>query len=123
MTKQVAIGQARYRLVTAERDGRWFARAEDEQTGLGFGIECAGATDGDAVHRLSRWLEWQAAHAAALDALQVAERAYHRTMASSAFATPDHDAAAAELQAEALDVLEAARVRLDEVRAQRPDTD
>ena len=92
-----------------ERDGRWLAHAVREDTGHPFGIECAAATERDAIEQLTRWLEWQREHAAALDELQQAERAYHRTM------TP------LELQRDALEVVEAARIRLDGIRAQKPE--
>ena len=70
---------------------------------------------------LTRWLQWQGEHAAALEELQRAERAYHRTIAGSAFASPTEGPSAIELQKESLEAVEAARVRLDEVRARRPD--
>jgi hypothetical protein len=69
-----------------------------------------------------RWLEWQREHAAALEALQQAQRAYHRTIAGSAFASPTEGPTAIELQKESLDAVEAARVRLDEIRSRRPHT-
>ena len=68
-----------------------------------------------------RWLEWQREHTAALEALQQAQRGYHRTIAGSAFASPTEGPTAIELQKESLDVVEAARVRLDEIRARRPE--
>jgi len=52
--------------------------------------------------------------------LQSAERAYHRTIAGSAFASPIEGPAAIELQKEALDAVEAARIRLDDIRARKP---
>jgi hypothetical protein len=120
--KLVSIGNTRYRLVTVERDGGWLAHAEREDTGDAFGVECAGPSEVDAVARLTRWLEWQSEHTAALEALQDAERAYHRTIAGSAFASPTEGPTAIELQKESLDTVEAARVRLDDVRAGRPNT-
>jgi hypothetical protein len=119
--KQITIGDTQYRLVCAERDGQWLARAERDATGDRFGIECSGASEAEAVARLTRWLEWQAEHAAALDALQRAERSYHRTIAGSAFASPMEGPSAIELQKDSLDAVETARVRLDEVRARRPE--
>jgi hypothetical protein len=119
--KRVSIGTLTYHLVAIEREGHWVAHAEREETGKPFGIECIGDTETDAVERLSRWLEWQNEHQTALEALQVAERAYHRTIAGSAFASPTEGLSAAELQKESLDVLEAARVRLDDVRARKPE--
>ena len=67
-----------------------------------------------------RWLEWQHEHAAALEALQQAQRAYHRTIAGSAFASPAEGPSAIELQKESLGAVDAARVRLDEIRGRRP---
>ena len=118
---QITIGDTSYRLICAERDGQWVARAERAATGDPFGIECSGASEADAVARLTRWLEWQGEHTAALQALQQAEHAYHRTIAGSAFASPMEGPSAIELQKESLGAVEAARVRLDEVRARRPE--
>jgi len=118
--KHVLIGEKRYRLVCAERGGQWLAHAEREDTGDPFGIECAGPSEADAVSRLTRWLDWQQEHAAALEDLQRAERAYHRTIAGSAFASPMEGPSALELQKESLDAVEAARVRLDEIRGRQP---
>jgi hypothetical protein len=67
-----------------------------------------------------RWVEWQRDHAVALEAVQQAERAYHRTIAGSAFVSPIEGPSAAELQRDALDLLQAARQRLEEVRAREP---
>jgi hypothetical protein len=117
--KQVSIGDRRFTLHAVERGGAWTAHAVREHTGDRFGIECAGASEADAIARLTEWLEWQHEHAAALDALQRAEQEYHRTIAGSAFANPEGPSAL-ELQKESLDVVEAARVRLDEIRARQP---
>jgi hypothetical protein len=117
----ITIGDRRYRLLTTERDGRWTARAEREDSGDPYGIECAGGSEQDATARLTRWLEWQAEHTAALEDLQRAEGAYHRTIAGSAFASPTEGPSALEMQKESLDAVETARVRLDEVRARKPE--
>jgi hypothetical protein len=109
------------KILCAERDGRWVAHAVREDTGHPFGIECAGATEREAIDQLRRWLEWQSAHAAALDELQQTERAYHRTIAGSAFASPTEGPTPHELQRDALAAVEAARVRLDAIRARKPD--
>ena len=61
-----------------------------------------------------KWLEWQREHAAALAALQEAQRAYHRTVVERALAK------ATNVQ-EALNAVDAARVRLDAVRARKPE--
>jgi hypothetical protein len=108
------------RIHTFERDGQWIARAQDEETGDPFGIECSGATESTAVERLSNWLDWQREHAEALQALQQAERAYHRTIAGSAFLSTTEDPSAIELQKASLEAVEAARIRLDEIRARQP---
>ena len=119
--KLVSVGDRRYRLLAAERDSQWFAHAERDDNGDPFGIECTGATEAAAIDRLTRWLEWQYEHAAALEALQRAERAYHRTIAGSAFASPTEGPSALELQKESLDAVEAARVRLDDIRTRKPE--
>jgi hypothetical protein len=103
-----------------ERDGEWTARAELVATGERFGIECEGETEIAAIERLVQWLTWQHEHASALEALQEAERVYHRTIAGSAFANPTEGPTAIELQKEAFKKVEAARVRLDEIRGASP---
>ena len=118
---EITIGERRYRLDAVELDGRWIAHAVREDTGKPFGIDCGGLTRDDAIARLSGWLAWQSDHAAAIEALQIAQRAYHRTVAGSAFANPVGDPAALELQKESLVAVEAARVRLDAVRARTPE--
>ncbi|HEV8346785.1 MAG TPA: hypothetical protein VGQ16_09430 [Vicinamibacterales bacterium] len=119
--KHISFGDRRYRLVAAEREGQWVAHAVRDDNGDPFGVECAAPTETAAVDRLVRWLEWQHEHAAALEELQRAERAYHRTIAGSAFASPTEGPSALELQKESLESLEAARVRLDEIRAREPE--
>jgi hypothetical protein len=119
--KEISLGTVRYRVVATGRDGQFVARAERIDTGDRFGIECAGASADDAVDRLSRWLEWQYEHAAALEDLQRREHEYHRTIAGSAFAGPIEGPSAVEMQKESLEAVEAARLRLDEIRARRPE--
>ena len=119
--EEISIGGTRYRVVCAGRDGQWLAHAERADNGDRFGIECSGATEPQAIDRLKRWLDWQAEHAAALEALQTADRAYHRTIAGSAFASPTEGPSPIEMQKESLEAVEAARVRLDEVRARKPE--
>jgi hypothetical protein len=118
--KQVSIGDRRLTLTATERDGEWVAHAVREDNGDRFGIECAGASESEAIGRLAEWLEWQDEHAASLEALQRAERDYHRTIAGSAFADPTEGPSPLELQKESLEAVEAARIRLDEVRARKP---
>jgi hypothetical protein len=107
------------RIICTERDGQWIARAFRADTGDPFGVERVGPTQKEAVEELERWLAWQREHAAALQALQEAERDYHRTAARSAFA--GDGAFAIELQKESLRAVDAARVRLDEIRGRRPE--
>jgi hypothetical protein len=64
------------------------------------------------------WLDWQQEHTQALSALQEAQHAYHRAIAGSAFAADGLEAV--DAQKEALRVLEAARIHLDEVRSRQP---
>jgi hypothetical protein len=118
--REFVIGGTRYRTVVSGREGHFVACAERADTGERFGVECSGVSEADAVDRLARWIEWQHDHAAALEALQHAERAYHRTIAGSAFVSPIEGPSAAELQQDALDLLKAARQRLDDVRAREP---
>ena len=108
------------RIICDQRDGQWYARAIREENGDSFGIVCTGTTAEEATGCLQSWLDWQREHAAALGALQQAERAYHRTIAGSAFVSSADNLSAVELQKESLQVVEAARVRLDEVRARKP---
>jgi hypothetical protein len=118
--QHISIGDTKYRVAAEQRDGQWFAHAERADTGDRFGIECGGGSEAAAVDAVARWLEWQHEHTAALEALQDAERAYHRTIAGSAFVSSSEGPSAIELQKESLEHLEASRVRLDEVRARRP---
>jgi hypothetical protein len=118
--KHIALADHRFTLTAVERGGEWVARAARDDTGERFGIECAAASELEAIDRLGRWLEWQHEHAAALEALRQAEREYHRTIAGSAFANPTEGPGPLELQKESLAVVDAARVRLDEIRARQP---
>ena len=65
---------------------------------------------------------WQREHRAALDELQEAQRAYHRAVAATAFQAPAEEPSAEEMRSASLQALDAARVKLDEVRARRPQT-
>lgn len=119
--KTVTVGERHYRVLATPRTSDWLAHAERAETGDPFGIECAGGSETEAIDRMVRWLEWQHEHACALDSLQQAERVYHRTIAGSAFAASADHATPLELQKEALDAVESARVRLDDIRSRRPD--
>jgi hypothetical protein len=120
--KEVSIAGVQYHITCTQRDGGWAAHAVRADTGDPFGVECAGDSEAAAVDRLTRWLTWQAEHAAALAALQQAERAYHRTIAGSAFANPTEGPTPIEMQRESLEAVEAARTRLDDIRANKPET-
>jgi hypothetical protein len=111
-----------YNVKTVQRDGQWVAFAERTDNGDRFGVECSAPTEHDAIERLNRWIDWQREHTAALEALQTAERAYHRTIAGSAFASATEGPSPIEMQKESLEAVEAARVRLDEIRSQRPES-
>ena len=63
---------------------------------------------------------WQREHAAALEQLQDAQRAYHRTVATTAFQGAADEPSIVEMRRASIDALDAARIRLDEVRARRP---
>jgi hypothetical protein len=120
---QAIVGDITYEVSALERDGRWVASARRSDNGRRFGEERTGPTEPDAVAAMIGWLEWQHEHAAALEALQQAERAYHRTVAGSAFASPTGGPTALELQKESLQHVETVRQQLDEVRARRPRAD
>jgi hypothetical protein len=116
----IEIAGHRFRLIVTERDGRWRAHAVRVDGGDQFGPEETGATEHEACERLSRWIAWQHEHAAALEALQAAERTYHRSVAGAAFAADPDAGAGADLRRESLEQPDAARTRLDEIRARRP---
>jgi hypothetical protein len=116
----VTVGGVAYTITAQQRGAGWAAAAARAGTGERFGIECASETESGAIERLTEWLIWQREHTNALEALQRAEQAYHRTLAGSAFASATEGPSAVELQKESLDRVEAARQRLDEVRARQP---
>jgi hypothetical protein len=118
--RTVQVGDQSYRIVAHASGADWTAHAERVDTGERFGVDCTGGTEAEASEWLVRWLVWQAEHAAALEALQQAERAYHRTIAGGAFANPLEGPTSLEIQKESLDELEAVRRRLDEIRNRRP---
>jgi hypothetical protein len=119
--RDIILGGTSYRLVTVRRESGWVAHAERTGDGVRFGIDCAGGSEEEALDRLASWLNWQEEHASALDALQRAEADYHRLIAGQAFATAADAVPLAELQQAGLAEVEAARVRLDEVRARKPE--
>jgi hypothetical protein len=119
--QEIVLGSERFRIRAEPREGGWHAQAERAGSGERYGIECAGSSQDEAIARVTRWLEWQHEHAEALEALQQAERAYHRTIAGSAFASATEGPSPLEMQKESLDAVEAARVHLDDIRARRPE--
>ena len=116
---ELTVGNTAYRLVTTEQSGQWTAHALRAETGERFGVETTAETAFDAIGGLARWLEWQHEHTCALDSLQQAERAYHRSVADVAFAASDNVIAMVGRRA-SLEQVDAARQRLDDVRARRP---
>jgi hypothetical protein len=115
----MTIGGTALVLRVSSSDGGFTARAERETNGDPFGIDVTATTESEAIDRLTRWLEWQSEHAAALEALQVAERNYHRAIAGSAFGASTDEPDAAVARREALSSVDEARVKLDRVRLQR----
>jgi hypothetical protein len=115
---ELTLGSTTYHVISAQRADGFVAYAQRADNNERFGIETAGATADEAESRLAQWLEWQYEHTQALDALQEAERQYHRAMAGAAFAS-SADAAAGKSRA-SLESVNAARLHLDEVRARRP---
>jgi hypothetical protein len=117
--KHVAIGGTPYEVTTAERDGSWIAEARKKPSGMLAGPPATAPTADEAAARLIRWLEWQHAHEDALGRLQAAEQAYHRAIAGSAFSSGL--AEATEVQQEALQRIEDARLKLEEFRQNQPE--
>ena len=120
MTTEVQIGACVFRLSASADAGRWMSHAVLADTSERFGVECTGATEAEAIDRLLRWLRWQHDHTEALRVLQEREREYYRTVAASAFAVPSDDLLIVAQRNASLDQVDAARRRLDEVRASRP---
>lgn len=116
----VMVGDRTFQILAIERQGSWLAQASSGERGDRFGGEFAGSSRDEAIARAHRWLEWQHRHAVALAELQDAERAYHRAIAEHAFASPDGSVASLQARQAALNLVEAARVKLDEVRARQP---
>ena len=119
MQKNVTMGETTYQLSAIEREGAWIAEARKTPSGMRVGPPATASTADDAIARLVRWLQWQREHEDALVALQTAEQTYHRAIAGSAFASGL--AEATEVQQEALQRIEEARVRLEEIRQNQPE--
>jgi hypothetical protein len=117
--KSLVIGGTTYTLDITERQEIWCVEARQAPSGMRIGPTATAPTADEAIARLTRWLEWQRDHQDALTALQAAQQAYHRAIAGSAFSSGL--AEATELQQEALQRIEDARLRLDEVRQAKPE--
>ncbi len=115
---RLTVGAVAFVLRVERRGSDYVASAEREDNGDPMGIPWSAGTEAGAVARRMAWLEWQGGHSAALEALQQAERAYHRAIAGSAFDAASEEPAA--LRKASLDAIEAARTRLDDIRARRP---
>ena len=114
--RTVSIGGTDFTVAAVDREGCWIAEARRLSTGSRVGPVLSGATSGEAMERLVRWLDWQREHDAALAALQAAQQAYHQILAGSAIAAGPEELSSVEAQREALQRLAEARVRLDEIR-------
>lgn len=117
---RMTIGGTALVVRVSSSEGTFAARAEREANGDPFGIEATGATESESVERLTTWLEWQNEHGAALEALQQAERSYHRAIAGTAFGAASDGPDAAVVRRERLRSVDEARVKLDHVRQERP---
>lgn len=115
---ELTIGSTDYRLISNDRNGRVVTHAVRLDNGDRFGIEVNGASAEDTQTTLARWLQWQYEHSEALATLQQAERVYHKAMAGAAFGTTPE--AAAEESRTAVEAMNDARTKLDEIRLQRP---
>jgi len=120
MSDVVVRGQT-FNIRVSRRDGRSVAHALRAETGDRFGENFTGGSDHEAVGCLTKWLEWQSDHAAALEALQEAERAYHRARASHMLASDTDRSSAGQERTECLERVALARERLDDIRSRRPD--
>jgi hypothetical protein len=118
--QEITTGERRYRIHAADRNGEWVAHAERADTGDRFGPECTASSEAAVVDRVARWLGWQHEHAAALEALQTAERDYHRTVVGNAFVNQGEEATTTELKKALLERIDEHRVRLDAVRSRKP---
>jgi hypothetical protein len=119
MEKTLTIGDAAYTVTATESAGVWVAEARRGPTGMRIGPPSRAAGAEEAIARLTRWLEWQRDHEAALAALQVAEHEYQQTIAGSAFSSGL--AEATEMQHECLRRVEQTRLHLEGVREAQPE--
>ena len=120
MSLLIVRGQ-QFNIRVSRRDGHSVAHAVRAETGDRFGADFTGGSDDEAVASLTKWLEWQSDHAAALEALQEAERAYHRAVAGHMLAGETDRSSAGQERTECLEQVASVRKRLDDVRARRPE--
>ncbi len=116
---ELTLGNTSYIVATTEQNGEFTAHAVRAESGERFGIETTASSAEEAENRMARWLQWQHEHAQALEALQQAERVYHRAMTDAAFSTQT-DSGSADAARASLESVDAARTYLDDVRARRP---
>jgi predicted alpha/beta hydrolase len=116
----VTVGDRTFRVHAVEQPGSWLAHAVSLAHGHRCSEDMTAPTETEAVHRVRRWLEWQRHHAMALAELQNAERAYHRTITDLAFASQADSEQAPHARRTALALVDAARAKLDAMRACRP---
>ena len=119
MHKDLTLGDTTYTVDAIEREGAWIAEARKAPSGMRVGPPATAPTADAAIARLMRWLQWQRDHEDALAALQAAEQTYYRAIAGSAFASGL--AEATEMQQEASQRIEEARVRLEDIRQNQPE--
>lgn len=115
----VVVGGRSFRIRRARRGEGWTAFAARVESGDRYGPNFAAPSEDEAAGAVERWLVWQHEHQTVLEALQAAERAYHRSMAEQAFGSLAGGTADRALR-EALGDVERLRIQLDEVRARRP---
>ncbi|HVC19054.1 MAG TPA: hypothetical protein VNE16_03180 [Vicinamibacterales bacterium] len=118
MGRTVSVGDARFDVTAVSRGDRWVAQADRGDRHDRYGPVFEGDTEAEAIDRVAVWLVWQQEHEEALRSLQAAQRVYQRTVAGSAFAAADGPTP--DVERDALDQMEAARARLEEIRERQP---
>ncbi|HVB38012.1 MAG TPA: hypothetical protein VND92_05710 [Vicinamibacterales bacterium] len=119
MARQLSFGDVRFEIAARPDGGQWVAEARREGRRESHGPAFRAGTEEDALDRCAAWLGWQQEHEAALRSLQGAERVYQRAVAAGAFAPPG-DGPGPDVEREALQEMEVARGRLEEVRQRQP---
>ncbi len=119
MTRHLSFGDARFEIAARPDGAQWVAQARREDRRESHGPAFRAASEMEALDRCAAWLTWQQEHEAALRALQAAQRTYQRAVTAGAFAPPA-DGPGPDAEREALQEMEAARVRLEEVRERQP---